>query len=328
MKKTRNESLAWSPDSQQGYTRNRIERACTENRPVLRKFAEWLSDVQDLAPGSITVRLGSACSFVDGLTTCSGMDCARTFQALTPEGVESFFVRYGKHHGLGSRRNMSSGMRLFLTFAFSQGWVSRELSDAVPSLPSYRLSGLPRGPSEEELSILLRPPWEGRCQRRDRAIVYLLATYGVRRGQVSALQLEDIDWKAKAIVFTAHKRGKAIHHVLTPAVAESLADYLQNERPTRQCGDVFLRQTPPHLRLSPGAISALVKSRMKRCGLPPWSPHALRHAFATRLLRADQSVKAIADLLGHRSLATVAVYAKVDHTRLREVALDWPEVAA
>ena len=54
----------------------------------------------------------------------------------------------------------------------------------------------------------------------------------------------------------------------------------------------------------------------------------MRHTFATRLLRAGESVKAIADLLGHRSLDAVAVYAKVDYARLLECAVEWPEVAS
>jgi len=165
----------------------------------------------------------------------------------------------------------------------------------------------------------------GLCPCRDRAIVYLLATYGIRRAQVSALQLEDIDWNARTIVFAAHKGGKTIHHTLTQAVAESLVDYLQNERPASDCDYVFLRRRRPYLRLGPMAITSLVRNRMARCGLSPRSPHSFRHAFATRLLRADQPVKTIADLLGHRSLDAVAIYAKVDYARLMEVAVDWPE---
>ena len=156
----------------------------------------------------------------------------------------------------------------------------------------------------------------------------LLASYGVRRGQVCALQLADIDWRERTVDFAAHKGGKAVQHVLTDSVAESLADYLRNERPASDCEYVFLRARSPHLRLGPTAISMRVISRMKRCGLPPRGPHAFRHAFATRLLRAGQPVKVIADLLGHRSLDAVAVYAKVDHVRLLEVAVDWPEAVS
>ncbi len=318
----------WSPESHHKYTHLRIERASVGNRRILRAFTDWLAQERGLSPGSITVRLGSACSFVDAVTAYAVAPCARAFRLLTLEGVEDFFIDYGKNHGRAARRSMRSAMRLFLRFAASRGWVDRGMQDAVPSLRSYRLSGLPRGLSDEQIAKLLSQPWDGQCPRRDRAIVFLLASYGVRRGQVSALRLTDIDWRKRTIGFAAHKGGKAIHHLLTAAVAESLADYMRHERPLRDYEYVFLRNRRPYLQLGPMAITALVNSRMARCELPPRGPHALRHAFATRLLGAGQTVKAIADLLGHRSLAAVAIYAKVDHPRLLEVAVDWPEVAS
>ena len=327
-KEAKKSRLAWSPESQGAYTRRAIEKACAGNRSTLRSFADWLAKSRGLGPGSITVRLGSACSFVDAVTVRAGVRCARAFRSLTADSIEDFWVQYGKDHGMAARRSMRSAMRLFLKFAASRGWLSWELADTVPSLLGYRFSGLPRGLNDEQLATLLGSPWKGRCVRRDRAIVYLLATYGARREQVSALRLADIDWYEKTIDFVAHKGGKAVHHVLTEAVAEALGDYLRNERPTGICEYVFLRQNHPRQRLGPMAITSVVHSRMVGCGLPPRGPHALRHAFATRLLRAGQPVKAIADLLGHRSLDTVAVYAKVDYVRLLEVAVDWPEVAS
>ena len=329
MGEIQNERAVWSSISQHTYMLRTIERACAANRSTLRAFAGWLAQTRGLQAGSITVRIGSACSFADAVTARAGETCAQAFQSLTAEGVEDFFVQYGKDHGMAARRSMRSAMRLFLRFAAEQGWVGRELAEAVPSLLSRRLSGLPRGLSEEQLSTLLGSSWEGgRCPYRDRAIVYLLVTYGVRRAQVSALQLTDIDWREKTIDFASHKGGKAVRHILTQAVAQALAVYLRHERPVSDCPYVFLRQNSPHVQLGPLAISSLMRARMVRCGLPPRGPHALRHAFATRLLRAGQSMKSIADLLGHRSLAAVAVYAKVDYARLLESAVDWPEVVS
>ena len=319
----------WTPESEAVYQRDRIESAEAGNRPTLHAFAEWLANDRGLGSGSITVRLHSACSFVDAVTAGAGADCSQVFRVLSVDGIEDFFVQYGKNHGSGARRSMRSAMRLFLEFAACQGWVGQELVEAVPSLRSYRLSSVPRGLSDEHLSSLLGSPWEGgQCARRDRAIVVLLATYGVRRGQISSLQLTDIDWRLRTVDFAAHKGGKAVQHVLTECAAEWLADYLRHERPASDCHFVFLRARSPHLRLGPTAISIMVSSRMQRFGLPPHGPHAFRHAFATRLLRAGQPVKAIADLLGHRSLGAVAVYAKVDHPRLFEVAVEWPEVVS
>jgi site-specific recombinase XerD len=72
----------------------------------------------------------------------------------------------------------------------------------------------------------------------------------------------------------------------------------------------------------------VVRSALQRAGVScsPRGPHALRHAFATRLLHDGQPLKVIADQLGHRSLAEVSTYAKVDHARLLEAAAPWPEV--
>ena len=318
----------WSPASEHAYTQRRIGRARKGNRPILRSFAQWLAHSRGLTPGTITVRLGSACWFVDAVTARAGKGPAAAFRALTAAGVERIFVRYGKSHGMAARRSMQSAMRLFLDFAADRGWVGRELIEAVPSLRCYRLSGLPRGLRDEQIETVLAASWK-RCEspRRDYTILCLLATYGVRRGQVSALRLQDIDWRGRSVGFAAQKGGKAVDHALTAAVAESLAAYLRHERPPTDSPYVFVRHRRPHVRLSPLAISTLVSARMMRCGVTPRGPHAFRHAFATRLLRCGQPLKAIADLLGHRSLAAVSIYAKVDHARLLECAAEWPEVA-
>jgi site-specific recombinase XerD len=68
---------------------------------------------------------------------------------------------------------------------------------------------------------------------------------------------------------------------------------------------------------------------MKRCfgsaGIAA-SAHAIRHAFATRLMEHDTPIKTIADLLGHKSINTTFIYTKVDLKHLRIVAYEWPEV--
>lgn len=318
----------WSPDAQL-YAKmlRRIGRAEAKNRPTLRGFADWLAKSRGLAVGTIRVRMDSASTFVDAATSGSPCSCPRALRSVTVRQIEDFFIGYVQGRGIAARRNMATAMRSFLEFAAERGWVGPELAEAVPSLTSYRLGHLPRRLDDEQLTRLLTAPWmRSRCPRRDRAIVWLLASYGVRRSQVSALQLADIDWQERTIRFAAHKGGKAIQHVLTDPVAHALAEYLARERPASESGHVFVQYIRPHVRLAPDAITRVVSVRAQRCGLPPLSPHVLRHAFATRLLRAGQPIKAIADLLGHRSLGAVSVYAKVDWARLLQVALDWPEV--
>lgn len=328
MKRSEKARRVWCPESERTHTRERIRRADAWNRRTLWAFVKWLFS-RGVTPSTITVRIHSASTFVDAITSRAGCSCARAFRSVTVFEIEDFFVAHAKGHGKASVRSMQAAMRLFLRFASWRGWVERELIDAVPSVRSYRLSSLPRSISDEHLGKLFASSWEvGQCPRRDQAILCLLATYGVRRGQISALRLPDIDWHEKTIRFAAHKGGKAVCHGLTDAAAQALAVYLRKERPSGECDSVFLRGRRPYVQLSPSAISVMVTTRMVRCGLPPLSPHAFRHAFATRLLRAEQPVKTIADVLGHRSLDAISIYAKVDHTRLLEAAVEWPEVTS
>lgn len=329
MSQTRGCRRVWTAEeSERRYAESRIQRADAWNRRTLRAFARWLG-TRGLEPSTIAARVHPASTFVDTVTRRAGCSCAGAFRSIDIAAIEDFFVEYGRGRGLASRRNMQSSMRLFLRFAAGRGWVGEEMVSAVPSLLSYRMSGLPRALSDEQLTRFLAPPFQrGQCRRRDWAIVSLLASYGARRGQVSGLQLGDVDWRERTIEFAAHKGGKAVRHELTGAVAEALASYLRDERPESPRESLFLRHRRPHERLSPGAITVMVQQRMVDRGLPPLGPHALRHTFATRLLRAGQPVKTIADLLGHRSLASIGVYAKVDVSRLLEVAGEWPEVGS
>lgn len=319
----------WSPESPSIALRRQIERVHPPHRPVLQSFCDWLMDERSVRPGTADARLRLAALFLLGITDRGALPLDRALASLDAKGIEEFFVDFSKRHGMPTLRSMRSAMRLLLKFAATREWVAWELIDVVPSLVGWRLSGLPRGLSDEQLTTLLTSPWSsGECPHRDRAVLELLVTYGVRRQQISSLRLVDIDWRGHTIFFAAQKCGKAIHQQLGARVAQSLAEYLCHERPHSDCAYVFLRCHPPHERLGPGAISDLVRSRMKRCGLPPYYPHTLRHTFATRLLRAGQPLKVIADLLGHRSLKAVAIYAKVDFNRLLEVAVDWPEVSS
>lgn len=325
--KKRRSNQTWSPESERRYTQNLIERAVCADQAVLAEFAEWLEETRGVCLGTITVRLGSTCTFVGWVRGGAGGTSAECLSSLSCARVEDFFVEHGRGRGQAARRSMRSALRLFLEFAGGRGLVEPALVDAVPSLHSYRLASLPRGLSEEQVRTVLAAPWgKRRCTARDRAIVFLVATYGVRRGQISALELADIDWSERRIHFAAHKGGKAVDHKLTDAAAEAVAAYLHQDRPSCDSSYVFVRSSPPFQRLGPDAVSEAVKMRLARCGIPAYSTHSFRHAFASRLLRVDQPMKAIADLLGHRSLSAVSIYAKVDYARLIECATEWPEV--
>jgi integrase/recombinase XerD len=314
----------WRGDaSLRDYIRGVIRDAPSPWRPCLRAFVLWLEDERGLAVSSVEVRVRSVKVFVEALKGPGG---ARTLKHLGVTDVEDFFVDYSRTHGTGARRSMQAAMRLFICFAVSRNWAKQELLGSVPSIRTYRLSSLPRGLSDEQVRALAVASAE-RCAR-DHAIVLLLLVYGIRRGQVASVRLEDVNWRERTIVFRAHKNGKPVQHRLAPAVAAALATYLRTERPDAVERAVFLRSSAPHLPLSPSAVTEIVRNLLRRADITcsPHGPHALRHAFATRMLNRGHTLKSIADLLGHRSLEAVSIYAKLDHPRLLEVAPEWPEV--
>jgi site-specific recombinase XerD len=243
--------------------------------------------------------------------------------------VEDFFIEFSKDRRYSLTQHMMTAMRLFFRFAALKGWMQEGLAQAIPSIRKYRLSNVPRGFSDETVNALIT--MSTKKSARDHAIVLLLAVYGVRRGQISDLRLDDIDWHKKTITFRPHKGGKRVQHEFVPGVAATVAEYLLEERPKDDNPAVFLRIPRPHLPLGPSAVGDIVLGlarQLESVCERPCGPHAFRHAFAMRLLQGGQPLKVISDLLGHRSLEVTSIYAKMDHPRLLEVAAQWPEVTS
>ena len=112
-----------------------------------------------------------------------------------------------------------------------------------------------------------------------------------------------------------------------PAVGEAILVYLRRGRPHTGSRRVFLSTRPPFPPVKGSCITSLVIRAFAKTGVssPHHGSHALRHAWAARMLEEGRPLKIIADLLGHRSLDTTRIYTKVDLSRLRTVPLPWPE---
>jgi integrase len=140
--------------------------------------------------------------------------------------------------------------------------------------------------------------------------------------------MENIDWAQNQILFKALKHGKDSRLPLTPEVGESLLDYLQNSRPSYSYPHVFLTcRAPYHPFPRASSLSAMVERCIRTAGIeiPSKGAHAFRHCFATRMLHKGHSLKAIADVLGHRHIGTTFIYTKLEFNSLRQVALEWPQ---
>ena len=87
---------------------------------------------------------------------------------------------------------------------------------------------------------------------------------------------------------------------------------------------MFIRLVAPRRGLAPQGVSEVVRTASEQAGVGSFGAHRLRHTAGTEMLRAGAPLTEVAQVLRHRREATTAIYAKVDHLALRELAMPWP----
>jgi site-specific recombinase XerD len=125
---------------------------------------------------------------------------------------------------------------------------------------------------------------------------------------------------------TVRGKGRRDEQLPLPSDAgEALACYLRDGRPAGGAGRrVFLVSRAPGGGMSDSAVKAVVRNACRRAGLPEAGAHRLRHSAAAGMLRAGAPLAEIGQVLRHRSMSTTAIYAKVDHGALAQLAMPWP----
>jgi site-specific recombinase XerD len=293
---------------------------------LLDGYLQWLRHYHHAAEGTLQLRAHSISRFLQWLGPKA---TAQRLASMTAERIEEFFLSSTQAMGQSARRSLQAALRTFLRFCLHQGYIEHALDRAVPTLRTYKLSTVPRGLSQQQAQRIIESvDCSTNTGLRDYAILQLLYTYGVRGGQVRALRIEDIHWAGNQILFRASKNGKDSLLPLSREVGQSLLDYLSQARPPCSYPQVFLTcRAPYHPLAYSSSLSAIVHRHIRAAGVDVSSrgAHAFRHGFATRMVNEGYSLKAVADVLGHRHLSTTFIYTKVDFNSLKQVALDWPQ---
>jgi integrase/recombinase XerD len=292
---------------------------------LVREYEEYLRDERGLAYRSLLVYVPRARAFA--------AECEAKLGKPSPaegdtEAIRAFLLGRVRICSREDGRLWSVALRSFLRFLFLKGRARTDLSTSVPTFRTPRPEGTRPFLSRSEVEAVVSAPDPSTpTGQRDRAILLLLARLGLRAGEVVAVELGDICWRAGELVV----RGKGLVHDRMPLPADvgaALALYLRSSRPSSSCRRVFLRRYAPFVGLSgPGAIGAIVRGAIARAGLPRpprVAAHALRHSLATEMIRHGASLPEISQVLRHRSPGTAEIYAKVAFDSLREVARPWP----
>jgi integrase/recombinase XerD len=290
---------------------------------VLAGYREYLAVERGLTADTIEGYVLAVRPFLDGRVRDGGeVDLV----GLTAADVVAFVVARCPAQSRGAAKMTVTGLRSLLWFLHLRGLVSGPLADSVPSTASWRLSGLPRALEPEQLEALLDSCDRGSSTgRRDYAVLVMLARLGLRAGEVAALRLEEVDWRAGVLVISG--KGRRSERPPLPAdVGEAIVAYLQDGRPaTALDRSLFVRVRAPHHGLTKGGVTQIVVAAAGRAGLGQIHAHRLRHTAATGMLRAGASLEEIGQVLRHRQALTTAIYAKVDRDALRQIARPWPE---
>lgn len=243
---------------------------------------------------------------------------------LSPTVLSAFMAEYGGRVGWSSLRNCCGALRVFLRYLYREGALPRDLGELLEPPLAFRLSGVPRSISWEDVQRVLatvdrRTP----VGRRDYAILLLLVTYGLRADEVASLTLDHIDWRNDRLRIPGRKAGHSTAYPLSSAVGEAIIDYLEHGRPQTPHRHVFLRSSAPVAPIGPAAVSSCAGKYLRRARVqvPRPGAHTLRHACVQRLVDADFTLKTIGDYVGHRSPSSTQIYSKVAIEALRQVAM-------
>ena len=223
-------------------------------------------------------------------------------------------------------KTMTMALRGYLRFLGARGLCRAGLEQAVPTIPQWRLSALPRYIGIADVDRLIAT-----CDRatpagvRDRAILLLLARLGLRAGDILALRLHHIDWQHAAL--TVHGKGRRETRLPLPQDAgDAVLDYLKRSRPCVAREELFLTSNAPFRPLCGSTVSSIVRRAVDSSGIaaPTKGANLLRHSAATAMLQGGATLGMIGAVLRHRSPDTTAHYAKVDIVMLQQIAQPWP----
>ncbi len=253
----------------------------------------------------------------------------RPLSALEGRDVLEFITENAaRGHSAEWCRGLCGETRIFLRYLHGEGILATDLSRTVPRVRRWRLSSVPKHlPWQEVRRLIDSVDVTHPDGMRDKAILLLLAVLGLRNIEVRLLEFSHIHWRAGELHLPRTKTRRERVLPLPQEVGTALADYVLHGRPPLDVPYVFLRHRGPVGPFaSSGGVGGIVYRHLKDAGIdaPTRGSHLLRHSLATHMVNTGVPIKDIADVLGHGSIDTTAIYTKVDLRTLSQVALPFP----
>lgn len=218
-------------------------------------------------------------------------------------------------------------VRDFLRFLAMTGRTNADLSTFVPHLS--REFKLPSTYTEEEIkSLEASVDRSSDVGKRDFAIILLASRYGIRRADIAAMDMSNLDFVQGVISFVTNKTREYMTFPMIPDVRDALLCHLKTAN--IQEGPLFRRVHPPFTPITGNAITEIVSKYIRMAGIDCHSkkhgPHSLRSSMASSMVNDDIPYEVVRKALGHSSRNAIKHYAKVDIEKLRRCAIAPPAV--
>lgn len=216
-----------------------------------------------------------------------------------------------------------SSLRAFYKYVLRTGRISINPAEMIQTLKTEKY--MPSFLSVDEMFELLKTQNDNSVLGlRNRAMLEVFYSCGLRLSELAGLDLIDLDFNQKLIKVRGKGRKERIVPIGGPAI-KAVGEYLEKIGEIRKDADADILKKPLFLnsqgkRITTRSIARIVNEVTGKSGIGrKISPHALRHSFATHLLNAGADLRSIQELLGHESLSTTQKYTAVNINRMMEV---------
>jgi len=304
---------------------SKSSQCLSNNEKLVLSFDRYLEDVAGLSHSTRHQRRQISLSFLNWLSSRPSIK----LKALCSSNIADYISeRALLGASQGTLAVTACSINRLLRFLSATGacpvapsiYIPRPKSiEVIPTTPALTL-----GESDRLLNAFDRTYSVG---KRDYAMARCLSDLGVRTSDVAQLTLDDIDWHHGFILLRSGKSRRSRKLPMPETLQEAIIDYLCNARPSTPSRALFVyHRAPEGEAVLPSTVRGVIRRAFERAGFPASASqvHRLRHTVATRLLDHGNSIKDIADIMGHQCLETTIRYTFVSRQALLAIALPWP----
>ena len=223
---------------------------------------------------------------------------------IATQDIRKYLADYKRERGVSNTTldNMRRVFQSFFTWMHREGYI---IKDPCAAVNKIRADKIIKNPYSDEEMELMR---EAAKNLREKAIIEVLYSTGMRIGELEKLNKDDIDFvNGKAIVFGKGAKEREVYFNVKAQLA--LKKYLENRNDTNEA--LFVGLQSPYNRLKVSTYEKILRELGGRCGVH-CHPHRFRRTCATILLNKDMPIQEVSKVLGHAKLETTLIYCEIN----------------